>query len=137
MYGTTDELRKALGFQVTAMEAGKEEGAFDTELEDVLTNVSAMIDGMICNKVAPADVANNAVLKRIALAVARFDVWGNYARNQMPEAVLQDKKEAMQMLKEIQTGKISLQADTPGEDAVTIVTPEFSETAAVFGTIML
>jgi len=137
MYGTTDELKLSIGFQATAMAAGKDEGVFDEELETILTNVSDMIDGMISARVTPADVANNPVMKRIALAIGRFDAYCQYVRSEVPKTIAEDKKEAMKMLADIQAGKLSLALDDPDEDAVTMVEPEYESAAQVFGTLML
>lgn len=137
MYGTTDELKLTIGFQATAMAAGKDEGEFDEEIGVILGNVSDVIDGMISTRVAPADVANNAVLKRIALAIARFDVFTQYARTEVPETIREDKKEAMKLLADIQAGKLSISLDNPAEGTPTTIEPEFNSNAAVFGTVML
>jgi len=137
MYGTVDELKLTIGFQAGAMEKGKEEGQFDEELETVLENVSEMIDGMIVSRVDPARVSENAVLKRIALAIARFDAYSQYARNEVPETIREDKKEAMKMLENIQTGKISLAFDTPVTGEPTKVEPSWTEKTQVFGNVMM
>lgn len=137
MYATIDELKLAIGFQVTAMASGKTEEAFDSELTTVLSNACDAIDGMISPRVDPSTVSANAVLKRIALSVARYDVYCQYARNEVPETVREDKRDAMKQLEAIQTGRLGLSPDTPDEDSPGIIESEFTGSAQVFNVVLM
>jgi|GEM_PF-3705084 len=114
MYIEVDELVVAIGFQAPAMAAGKEEGEFEDECEAVIEAVTAVIDAMISGRVDPKDVEDNAILKRVCLQISKYDVFNQYARDEVPESVRKDKEEAMKTLAQIQEGKIDLVVATPG-----------------------
>jgi len=114
MYIEVDELVAAIGFQAAAMAAGKEEGEFEDECEAVIEAVTAVIDAMISGRVDPALVEDNALLKRVCLQISKYDLFNQYARDEVPESVRKDKEEAMKMLAQIQEGKIDLVVEKPG-----------------------
>jgi phage gp36-like protein len=135
-YATTDELKQAIGFQAAVMEAAEaEEGDFDTAIGTILDEVTAQIEAMIRPRLDPETVEDNAILKRICLAIAKYDTWGQFARNEVPETVSADKAEAMKLLEKIQKGELALIADDE-EDPET-VSSEFESSDQVFTSILM
>ncbi|MDD4310648.1 MAG: DUF1320 family protein [Candidatus Cloacimonetes bacterium] len=137
MYGTADKLLTTIGFQATAMQGTMEDDDWGDVLETVLTDISAVIDGMISSRYDVSDYADNAVLERIALSVGRYDMYCQYVRNDVPETIRKDKEEAFKMLNDIQSGKLALTPDTPDEDAPAPVESEFTSSAQVFSQVLL
>lgn len=138
MYGSTDKLIDAIGFQTVQMQGETTDEDFETILEQILTAEAALIDEMIKSKVDPTTVSDSAVLERIALNLSVYAMWKKYARNQMPEHVAADKKEAMKMLADIQQGRISLTEVTDDAGDVVKVEAQFEEgQARVFGQMLL
>lgn len=135
MYGTYAELKTAVGFQVTAMQGSTLEATWKTTLEAVLTNVSAVIDAMIEPRYDVSTLTSNAILKRVAISLAVYDLWLSYARNQMPEAVMKDKEAGMKLLEKIQKGELALMTGTSTDPEP--VESEFESATQVFSTYLL
>jgi phage gp36-like protein len=131
MRATADELTQAIGFQATTMAAPLEEGEWDTQMEAILTAVSNTIDAMIRPRIDPSTVPTDPILKRICLSIAVYDVWLQFARNQVPESVRLDKEEAMKTLEKIQRGSLEL---IPSGSEVEPIAAEFSSKAQALGT---
>ncbi|HNX38803.1 MAG TPA: DUF1320 family protein [Candidatus Cloacimonadota bacterium] len=138
MYGDADKLKAAIGFQCTAMQGTVEDDDFVAILEGILDDEAALIDEMIQTRVDLTTVSSSAVLQQIALQLAVYAVWKKYARNQMPEHVSADKREAMKMLTDIQQGRIRLTTVTDDEGEDVMVESEFEEgQTQVFSTMLL
>jgi phage gp36-like protein len=135
MYATAAELEKATGFQYQVIMADYTDPEKTVELERVLTEASGVIDDMVVNRVAAVPVTGSvALMKRLCLALAKYDIFSSIARDQVPEAVLQDKQDAMKTLEKIQKGELVLQDGSTDADAV--VESEFDSTAQVVDTWM-
>ena len=132
MYSSVDELKLAIGFQVNVMQGKMEDDDFDEALGVILENNSQFIDGMINTRVDQSVLEGNAVLKSVELSLSKYDVWSQYARNEVPETVREDKREAMKILEKIQKGTIVLVVDTTAETPR--IEPSFDEATRVFGT---
>lgn len=144
MYITAEDLSEAIGFQRAAMKAGivagegeTQDEVWDAKLAAVISQVSDLIDGMVSVRYAPADVSESAVLKRICTMISVYDVWCGFARNELPKSVMENKADAMSMLKQIQQGSLSLVLDSPPEDAPPPVESEFEAQTQVFSRIMM
>lgn len=132
MYSSVDELKLAIGFQITTMQGKMEDDDFDEALGVILENNSQFIDGMINTRVDQSVLGGNAVLKSVELSLSKYDVFGQFNRNEMPEAIREDKREAMKILEKIQKGTIVLVVDTTAETPR--IEPSFDEATRVFGT---
>lgn len=132
MYSSVDELKLAIGFQITTMQGKIEDDDFDEALGVILENNSQFIDGMINTRVDQSVLEGNAVLKSVELSLSKYDVFGQFNRNEMPEAIREDKREAMKILEKIQKGTIVLVVDTTAETPR--IEPSFDEATRVFGT---
>lgn len=138
MFGSTDEFKASIGFQAAVMEAGEEtEGDFDKTLENVLTAASEVVNEYISGRYDATLYAGNAVLTRIAYAIGRYDVYTMFARDQLPEAIAQEKRDCMKTLEQIAKGELMLTPDTPEEDAPEPVSSEFESATQVFSTILM
>lgn len=135
MYGTYAELKLAIGYQVTSMQGSTLEATFKTALETILTNVSNAIDAMIATRYDVSTLTTNAILKRIALSMAAYDTWRQYARNELPESVRDDYRDTMKLLEKIQRGDVGLM--TGGTDDPEPIESEFESVTQVFSTNLL
>ncbi len=123
MRAKAEELTQAIGFQATTMAAPLEAGEWDTQMEAILTAVSNTIDAMIRPRIDPSTVPTDPILKRICLSIAVYDVWLQFARNQVPESVRMDKEEAMKLLEKIQRGTLEI---IPDEEEIAPIAAEFT-----------
>lgn len=133
-YLEATELQQAIGFQATAMmasftatESDTQEELFQAMLDGVIAETGELIDAMIGAKYDVTEVTANAILKRICLMISRYDVYCQYARNDVPETVRLAYEQAMKDLEKIQGGRLELVADDAVYDAETAAgTPEFT-----------
>lgn len=138
MYGDIDGLKLKIGFQAAIMEAGEtDEGAFDDALKAILTAASDVVDNYISARYDAGDYESNALLTRVAYAIACYDAFTQYARDQVPETVRLDKEEALRTLEKIAGGLIQLSPDSPDEDAPEPVSSEFESADQVFTTVLM
>lgn len=133
MFITVEELRAAIGFQAATMEAGKEEGEFDDELEAVISDVTDLVNSYIRPRYNPTDVSGSSILKRICTKICKYDVFSQYARNECPETVKEDKRDAMKSLEAIQRGKLELELAAVDPASVS---SEFTSQDQVLGTYL-
>jgi phage gp36-like protein len=141
-YCEDTELQTMIGFQASAMQSGyphgddeTEEEAFLAMLGNVIDEVSALIDGMVAAKYDTAEVAGNAILKRICIAISRYDVYTMFARFDVPETVRLEKDAAMKQLELIQQGKLELVADD-AEYVADQMDGEFIQTEQSFSVLL-
>ncbi len=130
MRATADELTLAIGFQAAVMSKNLDEEEWDAQLEDILKAVSDTIDAMIRPRIDPTTLSNDPILHRVCLAIAVYDVWTQFARNQVPENVRLDKEEAMKTLEKIQRGSLEL---IPSGSEIDPIAAEFSSKAQALG----
>lgn len=126
------ELQQAIGFQADAMmasfsatESETQEELFRGMLAGVIEEATSLINAMIGAKYDVSRVSGNAILKRLCLIIARYDVYCQYARFDVPETVRLAYEQAMKDLEKIQSGKLELVADAAEYGPETAVSPEF------------
>jgi len=113
MYSSIIKLKKALGDKAELLLNGIE----DSELTDILTDSSNVIDSYIKTVIPLPLNEANAMLDQICLSLAKAEIYRRFASNDLPKDVSEQESKAYKDLEKIQQKKIIVVAqDNPEND---------------------
>lgn len=127
MYSQISRLKQALGDKSDLLLSGVE----DSDLTQIMTDCSDLIDGYLKTVVKLPLTESNAILDQLCIKLSKAEIYRRYASNDIPKDISAQEESAYKTLEKIQQKRIVIVVDpTQKQDA------NFSVKSTVFNTTL-